>query len=127
MDPNWTACPAPFRMRAIAGKLERKGLKRTLGATVNDPSDPMGKMSFNIVTTFAEIEADLIRMRTSEGMAIAKAMGKLRGKKPKPVEKQRKEPWRMQGTGEYSISDLAKVFFVSRPTVHRTLRRMETP
>ena len=113
--------------RAIAGKLERKGLKRTLGATVNDPSEPMGKMSFNIVATFAEFETDLIRMRTCEGMAIAKAKGKLKGKKPNPVEKQRKEPWRMQATGECSISDLAKVFFVSQPTVHRTLRRRETP
>ena len=39
----------------------------------------MGKMFFNILATFAEFEADLIRMRTREGMAIARAKGKLRG------------------------------------------------
>ena len=39
----------------------------------------MEKMFFNILTTFAEFEADLIRMRTREGMAIARAKGRLRG------------------------------------------------
>ena len=52
-------------------------------------------MFFNIIATFAEFEADLIRMRTREGMAIAKAKGKLRGKQPKLSEKQQKELWRM--------------------------------
>nr|WP_051076576.1 recombinase family protein [Octadecabacter arcticus] len=39
-----------------------------LGASVYDPTDPMGKMFFNILATFAEFESDLIRMRTREGM-----------------------------------------------------------
>lgn len=65
--------------------------------------------------------------RTREGMAIARAKGKLRGKKPKLSEKQRKELWRMHDTGEYSISDLAEVFSVSKPTVYRTLNRREAP
>ncbi|WP_258922734.1 helix-turn-helix domain-containing protein, partial [Klebsiella pneumoniae] len=30
---------------------------------------------------------------------------------------------RMHGCGEYSISDLAELFSVSRPTVYRTLAR----
>ena len=69
--------------RDIARELERKGVTLALGTAVHDPSDPMGRMFFNIVATFAEFEADLIRMRNREGMAIAKAKGKLRGKKPK--------------------------------------------
>lgn len=116
--------------RAIADQLEKKGVKLALGASVYDPSDPMGKMFFNILATFAEFESDLIRMRTREGMAIARAKGKLRGKQPKLSEKQQKELGRMHRTGEYSISDLAEVFAVSRPTVYRTLERLrakETP
>ena len=83
----------------------------------------MGKMFFNILATFAEFEADLIRMRTREGMAVARAKGKLRGKKPKLSERQQAELRRMHGTGDYSISDLAELFSVSRPTVYRTLAR----
>ena len=62
-------------------------------------------------------------MRTREGMAIARAKGKLRGKQPKLSEKQQKELHRMHATGEYSISDLAEVFSVSRATIYRTLER----
>jgi DNA invertase Pin-like site-specific DNA recombinase len=50
---------------------------------VYDPTDPMGKMIFNILATFAEFEVDLLRMRTREGMAIARAKGKLQGRAPK--------------------------------------------
>lgn len=110
--------------RAIAEQLEAKGVKLALGASVYDPTDPMGKMFFNILATFAEFESDLIRMRTREGMAIARAKGKLRGKQPKLSEKQQKELGRMYATGEYSISDLAELFAVSRPTIYRTLQRV---
>ena len=109
--------------RAIADSLIERGVKLALGASVYDPADPMGKMFFNILATFAEFEADLIRMRTREGMAIARAKGKLRGKQPKLSDKQQKELARMHETGEYSITDLAEVFSVSRPTVYRTLAR----
>ena len=84
----------------------------------------MGKVFFNILTTFAEFESDLMRMRTREGIAIARARGRLRGKKPKLSEKQGKELRRMYDAGEYSISDLADVFSVSRPTIYRTLHRV---
>jgi DNA invertase Pin-like site-specific DNA recombinase len=92
------------RAIAIADQLEKKGVKLALGASVYDPADPMGKMFFNILATFAEFESDLIRMRTREGMAIARAKGKLRGKQPKLSEKQQKELGRMHATGEYSIT-----------------------
>ena len=109
--------------RAIADQLSTKGVKLALGRTVYDPADPMGKMFFNILATFAEFESDLIRMRTREGMAVARAKGKLRGKQPKLSAKQARELRRMYGTGDYSISDLAEVFGVSRATIYRTLQR----
>ncbi len=98
-------------------------MKLALGTTLYAPGDPMGKMLFNVVATFAEFEGDLIRLRTREGMAIARAKGKLRGKQPKLSDKQQKELCRMHESGQYSISDLAELFSVSRPTVYRTLLR----
>jgi DNA invertase Pin-like site-specific DNA recombinase len=109
--------------RQIADALVERGVKLALGTSAYDPSDPMGKMFFNILATFAEFEADLIRQRTREGMAIARAKGKLRGKQPKLTGKQQKELCRMRDTGEYSISDLAELFSVSRPTVYRTIAK----
>ena len=37
--------------------------------------------------------------------------------------KQQQALKKMHGTGKYSISDLAEIFSVSRPTVYRTLAR----
>ncbi|GEL54820.1 DNA invertase [Asaia bogorensis NBRC 16594] len=109
--------------RSIGDDLAAKGVRLQLGASVHDPNDPMGKLFFNILATFAEFEADLIRLRTREGMAVARAKGKLRGKKPKLSERQRKELRRMYDTGDYSISDLAELFSVSRPTIYRSINR----
>lgn len=108
--------------RHIADQLQAKAVKLALGRNIHDPGDRMGKMFFNILATFAEFEADLICMRTLEGIAIARAKGKLRGKQPKLSDKQC-ELCRMHATGGYSIGDLAEIFAVSRPTVYRTLNR----
>ena len=109
--------------RHIADALVARGVTLARGTSRYAPADPMGKMFFNILATFAEFEADLIRLRTREGMAIARAKGKLRGKQPKLSEKQQRELRRMHSTGKYSISDLAELFSISRPTVYRTLAR----
>lgn len=109
--------------RAIGDDLAGRGVKLQIGGSVHDATDPMGKLFFNILATFAEFEADLIRMRTREGMAIARAKGKLRGRQPKLSTRQQQELKRMHDTGDYSISDLAELFSISRPTVYRTLQR----
>jgi DNA invertase Pin-like site-specific DNA recombinase len=120
----------PDAARAIGDSLAARRIKLSLGGQVYDPADPMGKMFFNILATFAEFEVDLLRMRTREGMAVARAKGKLRGKlrgkQPKLSVKQQRELVRMYGTGEYTIADLAEVFTVSRTTVYRTLQRSQS-
>ena len=91
--------------RAIADQLQERGVKLALARTLYDPDDPMGKLFFNILATVAEFEADHIRLRTREGMAIARAKEKLRGKQPKLSDRQqrcrsndgdilKRSPWR---------------------------------
>src|SRR3954471_3108239 len=53
--------------RAIGDHLSARGVKLQIGGNVHDPADPIGKLFFNILATFAEFEADLIKMRTREG------------------------------------------------------------
>jgi DNA invertase Pin-like site-specific DNA recombinase len=111
--------------RFIADALVVRGVRLALESSVYDPVDPMGKMFLNILAAVAEFESDLVRLRTRKGMAIARARGKLRGKQPKLSDRQQKELRRMHDTGTYSISDLAELFTVSRPTVYRTLSRQK--
>jgi DNA invertase Pin-like site-specific DNA recombinase len=109
--------------RDIGDTLTRRGVALSLGGRTYDPDDPIGKMFFNIHATFAEFEVDLVRMRTREGMAVARAQGKLKGRQPKLSDKQQHELKRKHDTGEYTISDLGELFSVSRPTVYRTINR----
>jgi hypothetical protein len=78
--------------RGIGDDLAARGIRLSLGGQVYDPADPMGKIFFNILATFAEFEVDLLRMRTREGMAVARAKGRLRGRQPKLSAKQQAGP-----------------------------------
>jgi len=109
--------------RAIGDELTARGVKLSLGGTIYDPADPMGKMFFNILATFAEFEVDLLRMRTREGMAVARAKGHLKGRSAKLSPTQQKALVRAKEAGEENISELAKSFGVSRATVYRVLAR----
>ncbi|MEY9997593.1 DNA invertase Pin-like site-specific DNA recombinase [Streptomyces sp. V4I8] len=111
--------------RDIGDRLTGRGVKLSLGGPLYDPGDPMGKMFFNILATFAEFEVDLLRMRTREGMAIARAKGKLRGKQPKLSARQQAHLVEQHRGGEHTIADLAEIFSVSRATVYRVLERAQ--
>ena len=71
----------------------------------------------------AEFEADLIRLRTTEGMRVAKAKGRLRGKQPKLNPRQEWHLVALYRAGEHSISELADLFGVTRSTVYRAIER----
>jgi DNA invertase Pin-like site-specific DNA recombinase len=111
--------------RAIADELERRGARLQLGASVHDPRDPMGKMFFNVLATFAGFEADLLSLRTREGMLVAKAKGRLKGKPPKLSAGQQAHLIKLLKAGEHSIPELAELFAVSRATVYRVIQRAE--
>ena len=53
--------------------------------------------------------------------------GEIARQAPKLSDRQQRELCRRHATGEYSISDLAELFSVSRPTVYRTLNRCLSP
>ncbi len=65
----------------------------------------------------AEFEADLIRIRTREGMKVAKAKGHRRGKQPKLNRRQEAHLVSLVRSGEYSTAEVAELFGVARSTV----------
>ena len=54
--------------RAIADELTTRQISLSLGGSVYDPSDAVGRLLFNVLAMVAEFESDLIRLRTVEGM-----------------------------------------------------------
>ncbi|MCE0459538.1 recombinase family protein [Curtobacterium flaccumfaciens] len=114
---------------AIAAELTERGAKLSLGGTVHDPQDPVGRLLFNVLGMVAEFEADLISQRTKEGMRVARAKGRLQGRPPKltPMRERLLVEMRSQvnedGTSKYTVGELAELFDVGRATVYRALER----
>lgn len=113
--------------RDIVDELTAREVKLSIGGSVHDPTDPVGRLLFNVLGMIAEFEADLIRMRTREGMRVAKANGRLRGKSPKLNPRQEAHLVKLHKAGEHTTSELAELFGVARSTVYRAVQRARTP
>ena len=109
--------------RAIADELTARQISLSLGGTVYDPTDAVGKPLCHGLATVAEFESDLIRLRTVEGMKVAKAKGRLREKQPKLNRKQEAHLVSLVHSGEYSTLEVAELFGVGRFTLCRAIER----
>ena len=83
-----------------------------------------GDCCWNLSAMVADFESDLIRLRTREGMKVAKAKGRLRGKRPKLKPNQAKHLLGLHDPGNYTQAELAELFRVGRSTIYRTIDAM---
>ncbi|MCU1621306.1 MAG: Resolvase [Frankiales bacterium] len=107
----------------IGDEITKRGVRLQIGASVHDPTDPVGRLLFNVLAMVAEFERDLIVARTREGMAIAKAKGRLKGKQPKLKSAQEEHLMKLHQAGEHTSAELADLFGVARSTVYRAIAR----
>jgi DNA invertase Pin-like site-specific DNA recombinase len=112
--------------RDIADELTTRQVALSLGGSVHDPTDPIGRLLFNVLAMVAEFESDLIKMRTREGLAVARAAGKLHGRKPKLSPRQEEHLVELHQSGEKHPAELAALFGVARSTVYRAIERAES-
>jgi DNA invertase Pin-like site-specific DNA recombinase len=77
----------------------------------------VGRLLFNVLAMVAEFESDLIRLRSREGMKVAKAKGRLRGKQPKLKPKQAKHLLELHDSASYTqgLAELFGVGAIYRP------------
>ena len=109
--------------RDIVDELTARGVRLNLGGSVHDPTDPIGRLLFTVLSMIPEFEADLARARTREGMAVAKAKGRLRGKQPKLKPRQEAHLVELWHGGRHTSAELAELFGVARSTVYRAVAR----
>jgi hypothetical protein len=73
----------------------------------------------------ARARGQLISVRTRAGLAVAREAGKTGGRPPKLTERQVEMARRMHASGEHTITAIAEILGVTRPTVYRALGRDE--
>lgn len=84
-----------------------------------DTTTPAGRMMMQMVGSFAEFERAMIRERTSAGLALARAEGRVGGRRRKLTERQRGEIAESVLSGRKSAAEMARLYRVSQPTVSR--------
>lgn len=87
-----------------------------------DTSDPMQRVVLDVMASLAEWEHNLFARRTREGVAHARAEGRVAGPKPKLTLEQTRLIREAIDCGK-SVASQAREFGVSRQTVYRALEK----
>ena len=92
---------------------------RSLGDAWADTTTPHGRLMLAVLGGLAEFERELIRARTGEGRARAKARGRSLGRPHKLTPHQRREAIRRRESGTESPAEIGRTFNVSAATISR--------
>jgi DNA invertase Pin-like site-specific DNA recombinase len=86
-----------------------------------DSTTPIGRLIFHVFGALAEFERELIRERTTAGLAAARARGRSGGRPTVMTPDKLHAARRMYDQREMTVGQIATVLGVSRTTVYRAL------
>lgn len=104
----------------LVSEFEEAGVTLVVLEQKIDTSTTEGKFLLAVLGAVAELERDLILSRTRQGLAAARAKGRVGGRKPKMSPQQISEVRNFYEAGK-SVTDIASIFNVSRATIYRAL------
>jgi len=111
-------------LRRLVKSLTSKGVKVTFekeSMTFTGDDSAMSTLMLSMMGAFAEFERSLILERQREGIAIAKAAGKYKGRKPALTQEQA-DQLRTKALAGEKKAVLAREFGISRETLYAYLR-----
>jgi DNA invertase Pin-like site-specific DNA recombinase len=106
-------------LNTLGAIADRKAGFRSLGDAWADTTTPHGRLMLTVLGGLAEFERDLIRARTGERRARAKARGVKLGRKPKLTECQKREAIRRRDRDGEPVREIARSYNVSHSTISR--------
>ena len=98
---------------------DKQAVFKSLGDSWADTTTAHGRLMLTVLAGLAEFERELIRTRTGEGRARAKAAGKKLGRSFKLTPHQREEALDRRDKGEESMTAIARSYNVSHSTISR--------
>ena len=111
-------------LRRLVRELTGRGVRVrfvTEALTFTAEDSPMATLLLSVLGAVAEFERALIKERQTEGIALAKARGAYRGRKPSLTPNRVEQLRARVATGEPKAS-LAREFGISRQTLYQYLR-----
>ena len=107
----------------LISKLEQReiGFKSLMESM--DTTTSGGKLIFHIFGALAEFEHNLIKERTSAGLAAARARGRNGGRPLKLDEKKRELAIKLYNERERSIKEICQIMGVSKPTLYSYIHK----
>lgn len=108
----------------IVETLNAKGITLISSKENIDTSTPTGKLLLTVIGAISEFERTNLLERQAEGIAIAKAKGVYKGRKPVKIDNFSEcyEKWKCR---EVSKADLIKELGITRPTLNKLFREYE--
>jgi DNA invertase Pin-like site-specific DNA recombinase len=105
----------------ISADLETKGVALEVLEQNINTTTPEGKLFFTLIAAFAEFEHSMMVARTKDGLAAARARGRVGGRKPKLSDAQKAQVKKHYDAKELTIREIAALFNITPPTVYRAL------
>ncbi len=90
-----------------------------------DTSTPQGEFMLTVFAGIATLERKMMLQRQREGIAIAKAEGKYKGRQSKAKPEDWQELKDLYSTRQITATEIAKRCNVSRPVVYKWLKETE--
>jgi DNA invertase Pin-like site-specific DNA recombinase len=104
----------------VSGLAERGVGFRSLQEQV-DTTTPGGKLVFHVFAALAEFERDLVRERTTAGLAAARARGRTGGRPTVMTPAKLAVARQLYASGEQTVVAIAATLGVSRASIYRHL------
>jgi DNA invertase Pin-like site-specific DNA recombinase len=107
----------------LSNDLQRRGVDLVVLDQGIDTSTAVGRMFFHILGSIAEFEHALMSETTMDGLAAARARGRVGGPKPKLRPRQAQLARQMydqvdeHGRNQFTVAQIAAEFGVTRPTI----------
>ncbi len=109
----------------LVKKMSAKGVKVISLKEGFDTGTPNGKLMFTFMAAISEFERDMILERQREGIALAKAQGKYKGRKAKQLPSNFDTLYQQYMTRKLTKTKLAELCNVSRPVLDRLIEQYE--